>query len=80
MRLDAQLLSLTCESGPKFGKHAAWIMPAAWAGVTLVAYFTPMSTLLGELAAFSFGLWESYRLQAMNTARADAGSGSQSPA
>ena len=38
-------------------KHAVWIVIALWSGFTLVAYFTPVSELLGALP-FGFSGWE----------------------
>ncbi|HJV52928.1 MAG TPA: cytochrome c oxidase accessory protein CcoG, partial [Noviherbaspirillum sp.] len=59
MRLDAQPLSPS-KASRKLAKHGAWLLLAAWTGITLVGYFTPIRTLLRELAAFSPGPWESF--------------------
>ncbi|HZW12597.1 MAG TPA: cytochrome c oxidase accessory protein CcoG [Noviherbaspirillum sp.] len=57
IRLDKQPPSLA-KALKKAGKHAAWILVALWIGITLVAYFTPMQTLLQEIAALSLGPWQ----------------------
>lgn len=57
MRLDQQPWA-----GRKFAlkaaKHAAWILLSLWTGLTLVGYFTPVSELMQEVAAFNLGGWE----------------------
>jgi cytochrome c oxidase accessory protein FixG len=52
--LDAHKLRL------RITKHALWLILSVWTGFTLVGYFTPMSELRKELAAFSFGPWETF--------------------
>ncbi len=42
------------------GKHVAWVILALWTGVTLVGYFTPMTVLLGEIASWTLGPWETF--------------------
>jgi cytochrome c oxidase accessory protein FixG len=42
----------------KTAKHAVWLLIAVWTGFTFVGYFTPVRTLVAELADFSFGPWE----------------------
>ncbi len=42
------------------GKHVAWVILALWTGVTLVGYFTPMTVLLGEIASWALGPWETF--------------------
>lgn len=59
MRLDAQPLSLP-KAAKKLAKHSVWLLLAAWIGITLVGYFTPIRSLLGELATRSPGPWESF--------------------
>ncbi|KIF83815.1 cytochrome C oxidase [Noviherbaspirillum autotrophicum] len=59
MRLDTQPLSLS-GAAKKLAKHGAWLLLAVWTGITLVGYFTPIRTLLGELIAFSAGPWASF--------------------
>jgi cytochrome c oxidase accessory protein FixG len=39
-------------------KHAIWLSIALWTGLTFVAYFTPMHTLLFEIKGFGVGPWE----------------------
>jgi cytochrome c oxidase accessory protein FixG len=41
-------------------KHAVWIVLAAWTGFTFVGYFTPVRTLLAELAGAGLGPWETF--------------------
>lgn len=57
MRLDKQPLSLE-KAARKLAKHAAWIAVSLWTGITLVAYFTPVRTLLREIATLSLGPWQ----------------------
>ena len=59
IRLDKQPLSAH-KVARKAVKHAAWIAVSAWTGVTLVAYFTPIRTLLGEIATLSIGPWQAF--------------------
>lgn len=44
----------------KGAKHAAWLAVALWTGFTFVGYFTPVQTLLHEVASFSIGPWEAF--------------------
>lgn len=44
----------------KGAKHAAWGAVALWTGFTFVAYFTPVASLSGAVAAFSLGPWETF--------------------
>jgi len=46
--------------GIKTAKHAAWIAVALWTGITFVGYFTPIKTLLAEMASFRLGPWEMF--------------------
>jgi len=39
-------------------KHAIWVLISAWTGLTLVGYFTPITTLLTNITAFNWGVWE----------------------
>ena len=59
MRLDGSAMS-----GRKFAlkalKHAAWIAIALWTGLTFVGYFTPIRDLLGQVASFSLGPWQTF--------------------
>ena len=41
-------------------RYAAWIAVALWTGFTFVGFFTPIKTLWGQLATFSFGPWETF--------------------
>lgn len=59
IRLDKQPLSAH-KVVRKAAKHAAWIAVSAWTGITLVAYFTPIRTLLGEIATLSIGPWQAF--------------------
>lgn len=42
------------------GKHIAWVLLALWTGFTLVAYFTPATTLWHELQGWTLGPWETF--------------------
>ncbi|MES2016902.1 MAG: cytochrome c oxidase accessory protein CcoG [Pseudomonadota bacterium] len=42
----------------KGAKHLAWGLVALWTGITFVGYFTPVRTLLVEVAGLSLGPWE----------------------
>jgi len=59
IRLDKQPLS-PGKVARKAAKHAAWIVVALWTGITLVAYFTPMRTLLQEIASVAIGPWQAF--------------------
>jgi cytochrome c oxidase accessory protein FixG len=41
-------------------KHVLWVIIAFWTGFTFVGYFTPIKALLGEMASFSMGSWETF--------------------
>ena len=59
IRLDRQ--PWTAEKIWKKGaKHAAWLAVALWTGLTFVGYFTPVHTLLHEVASFGVGPWEGF--------------------
>ena len=59
MRLDKQSLGAR-KAALKSAKHALWIALSFWTGFTFVGYFTPIHVLLGELAAFTLGAWETF--------------------
>jgi cytochrome c oxidase accessory protein FixG len=59
MRLDKQAIGPR-KLGLKAAKHALWIALSLWTGFTFVGYFTPMQVLLGEVAAFGLGPWETF--------------------
>lgn len=42
----------------KTAKHGAYLLISLWTGFTFVGYFTPMRTLMHEVASFSLGPWE----------------------
>lgn len=44
----------------KTAKHVAWISVALWTGFTFVGYFTPIRTLLAEVASFGLGPWQMF--------------------
>ena len=44
----------------KGAKHAAWIAVSLWTGFTFVGYFTPITELLGAVAALATGPWETF--------------------
>ena len=39
-------------------RHLAWVVVALWTGITFVGYFTPIRTLIGNLAALDLSGWE----------------------
>lgn len=57
MQLDRQPVTLL-KIRKKILKHAAWIVLALWTGITLVGYFTPIRTLLGDIARMTLGPWQ----------------------
>jgi cytochrome c oxidase accessory protein FixG len=57
MRLDKQPLS-AAKVAKKSAKHTAWGAVALWTGFTFVGYFTPVKTLLQEVAVLGLGPWE----------------------
>ncbi|MDL2354828.1 MAG: cytochrome c oxidase accessory protein CcoG [Pseudomonadota bacterium] len=59
IRLDRQPWTLD-KVLRKSAKHAAWFAVALWTGFSFVGYFTPVSSLMGEMAAFSLGPWETF--------------------
>ncbi len=42
----------------KGGKHASWLLLAAWTGFTFVGYFTPIKVLTTEALTLTMGPWE----------------------
>ena len=42
----------------KVGKHIAWLLVAAWTGISFVGYFTPIDQLLEGLANWTLGPWQ----------------------
>jgi cytochrome c oxidase accessory protein FixG len=59
MKLD-QAPASARKLGLKAAKHGLWIAVALWTGVTFVGYFTPIRTLLGEIASLGTGPWETF--------------------
>ena len=59
IRLDRQPWSAG-KLARKGAKHAAWFAVALWTGFSFAGYFTPMSTLMAEAAAFRLGPWETF--------------------
>ena len=59
MKLDAEPMSAR-KFAIKAMKHGAWIAVSLWTGFTFVGYFTPIHELLGEVASFGTGPWESF--------------------
>jgi cytochrome c oxidase accessory protein FixG len=59
LKLDAQPWGMK-KIWLKGAKHTAWLAVAGWTGLTFVAYFAPMHTLLTELGSFSLGPWEMF--------------------
>jgi cytochrome c oxidase accessory protein FixG len=42
------------------GKHGVWLALALWTGLSFVAYFTPIRSLLASMAALSISPWEAF--------------------
>jgi cytochrome c oxidase accessory protein FixG len=59
MKLDAAQLTFE-KLWRKSAKHGVWIAIALWTGITFVGYFTPIATLLGEIAHVSLSPWEAF--------------------
>ncbi len=59
IRLDRQPWTVG-KIARKSAKHAAWFAVALWTGFSFVGYFTPMSSLMGEVASFGLGPWETF--------------------
>lgn len=59
MKLDKAPLSAG-KVGRKTLKHGLWMALALWTGFTFVGYFTPIQTLLKDVAAFGTGPWETF--------------------
>jgi cytochrome c oxidase accessory protein FixG len=63
-RLARQRLDAAPLSAPKIlrksAKHAVWLALAFWTGITFVGYFTPIQQLIGELARFELGPWQTF--------------------
>ena len=57
MRLAKQAWNLE-KIGKKTAKHAVWGAVSLWTGFTFVAYFTPATKLLHEIAMLTLGPWE----------------------
>jgi cytochrome c oxidase accessory protein FixG len=59
IKLDAAKWSVS-KLARRGGKQAVWLAIGLWTGFTLVAYFTPARTLIGEAMGFSLGPWETF--------------------
>ena len=59
IRLDRQPWTLE-KIAKKGAKHAAWLALALWTGFTFVGYFTPVHTLMREIASWTIGPWEAF--------------------
>ena len=57
MKLDRQGLSVR-KVVLKAAKHGTWIALSLWTGFTFVGYFTPIKTLVAEVASVGLGPWE----------------------
>jgi cytochrome c oxidase accessory protein FixG len=57
LRLDAGPLTVK-KVLRKTAKHLVWLVIALWTGFTFVGYFTPIQTLMAEMATFTLGPWE----------------------
>ncbi|MES2758920.1 MAG: cytochrome c oxidase accessory protein CcoG [Pseudomonadota bacterium] len=59
MRLARQPWTLD-KISRKVAKHAAWGAVALWTGLSFVGYFTPLADLMGAIAGFRLGPWETF--------------------
>jgi len=59
VKLDAAPMSAR-KFGLRAARYGAWIVISLWTGLTFVAYFTPMKTLLASVMTFSLGPWETF--------------------
>ncbi len=59
MRLDQAPLGAR-KIALKTAKHGVWAALALWTGFTFVGYFSPIRELMGEIASFSLGPWETF--------------------
>ena len=59
MKLDRQEMSVR-KVLLKTAKHGVWIALSLWTGFTFVGYFTPIKTLMGEVAGLGLGPWEAF--------------------
>ena len=59
LRLDAGPMSPN-KLWRKAGKHAVWIAIGLWTGLSFVGYFTPIRELVGHIATWSLGPWETF--------------------
>jgi cytochrome c oxidase accessory protein FixG len=59
MKLDRAPMSME-KFARLASKHAVWLLIAMWTGVSFVGYFTPIRELLGSLASFDTGPWETF--------------------
>lgn len=57
MRLAKQPMSID-KFARKSAKHGAWGVISLWTGITFVAYFTPVHTLITEILTITLGPWE----------------------
>ncbi|HMW16360.1 MAG TPA: cytochrome c oxidase accessory protein CcoG [Accumulibacter sp.] len=59
IKLDAQPMNAR-KFRLKASKHFLWLLVALWTGITFVGYFTPIKELLGGIAGFDLGPWETF--------------------
>jgi cytochrome c oxidase accessory protein FixG len=59
MRLDRQPWTFD-KIVKKTAKHLAWGVVALWTGFTFAGYFSPVGTLMSELASATLGPWETF--------------------
>ncbi|MBN9404384.1 MAG: cytochrome c oxidase accessory protein CcoG [Burkholderiales bacterium] len=59
LRLDAGPMSPN-KLWRKAGKHGVWIAIGLWTGLSFVGYFTPIRELVGHIATWSLGPWETF--------------------
>jgi cytochrome c oxidase accessory protein FixG len=59
IKLDKAPLSPN-KAARKALKHTLWLAGSFWTGFTFVGYFTPIRTLVAEVASLSLGPWEMF--------------------
>jgi len=59
IRLDREDMSAR-KFALKAAKHGAWLAVALWTGITFVGYFSSIRGVLGSLASFGLGPWETF--------------------
>ena len=59
IKLDAQPMNAR-KFRLKLAKHSLWLLIALWTGISFVGYFTPIREVIGGIASFNLGPWETF--------------------